>query len=77
MFSHPRFRWLEDLYWCCIPLTCRSCDYLHSCRSSFWKGRKCINGCVKKQRKRAILRENDREDYIRNLVKYMEEREEP
>ena len=68
-YVHPRFRWLVDLYWRGIPLTCRSCDDFQNCRKSFWKGRKCISGCIKRKRKDAYLRELDRKDYIDNLVK--------
>jgi len=74
---YPRFWLLKDIYWCFIPLTCRRCDDLPACRSSFWKGRKCLNGCIKAKRKEAYLRELDRKDYIDHLVKSFEEREHP
>lgn len=75
MDSHPRFRWLEDLYWCGIPQACRHCDWLPGCRSSFWTGRRCRSGCIKKKRKNDYLRDRDRSDYVDQLVKFAEDRE--
>ncbi len=71
----PRLLWLEDLFWCFIPKTCRDCDDLRNCRSGFWRGRKCFNGCIKVKRKEAYRMERERSDYIDNLVKDVEYQE--
>lgn len=59
-----------DIYWRFIPLNCRNCYELHTCRCRFWGGRKCYNGCIKMNR----LREQKREDYLDKLVEYAETR---
>ncbi len=46
-YLKPFFHFLDDCYWCFIPLACRDCAFLEVCRYGFLKGRKCINGCVK------------------------------
>lgn len=66
------FHLIRDIYWCFIPLNCRECDFLRECRSGFWKGRKCYNGCIKLKLLREREREEDREDYINNLLEYAE-----
>lgn len=45
---------------------------LPECRAGFWKGRKCYNGCIKLKLLREREREEDREDYINNLLEYAE-----
>lgn len=59
----------KDFYWRFIPLNCRECSYLHICRSGFWSGRKCHNGCIKMN----ILKDQSREDYLDKLIEYAEE----
>lgn len=64
------FYLIKDIYWCFIPLNCRECDMLHQCRSGFFKDRKCYNGCIKLKLLRKREQEEDREDYINNLLEY-------
>jgi len=65
----------EDIYYCGIPLICRECNFLYTCRSSFKEKRKCRNGCIRLN----ILRENKRkqyeEDKMNALVAYYEDLE--
>lgn len=63
-----------DIFWCFIPLNCRECRYLRECRAGFWKGRKCYKGCIKLNLLREREREEDREDYLENLLKYAEDK---
>lgn len=76
---HLHFNLIRDIYWCFIPLICRDCDYLNLCRKGFCGGRKCYNGCIKINYSRKMERqanyEEDREDYIDNLIKYVDEKE--
>jgi hypothetical protein len=69
------FGLIIDIYWCFIPYHCRECMLLYSCRSSFWKGRKCYKGCIAYKEVARKTHEADREDYLDNLVKYVEEQE--
>lgn len=66
---------IEDIYWCFIPLYCRDCAFVYVCRKGFWQGRKCHHGCMKIQYARRMKREEEREQYIDSLVKYVEEEE--
>lgn len=64
---------IQDIYWCFIPMNCRVCMFLNDCRDNWWHGRKCFNGCVKLNRMRERQRQEDREDYLENLMKYAED----
>lgn len=66
---------IQDIYWCFIPMNCRECMFLNDCRDTWWHGRKCFHGCVKLNIMRERKREEDREDYLENLLKYAEEEE--
>lgn len=74
-YGKAPIHFIQDLYWCFIPLACRDCSFLEECRKPFLQGRKCYNGCIRLNFKRKMERERDREDYLENLVKYYEERE--
>ena len=74
-YTYFPFGLIKDIYWCFIPYTCRECMFLYNCRQSFWKGRKCYNGCIKYKYVARRTHEADREDYLDNLVKYVEEQE--
>ncbi len=65
---------IRDIFWCFIPLNCRECRYLRECRGGFWKGRKGYKGCIKLNLLREREREEDREDYLENLLKYAEDK---
>lgn len=73
------FYLIRDIYWCFIPLNCRDCAFLERCRKGFFGGRKCYNGCIKinyaEKMKRKAKYQDEREDYIDNLLKYAEEQE--
>ncbi len=66
---------LKDIYWRFIPLNCRECYYLSICRTGFWKGRKCLNGCIKLKILRDQGAEADREQYFESLLEYAEMQE--
>lgn len=67
------FALIQDIYWCFIPMNCRECMLLNSCRDTWRHKRKCFHGCVKLNMLREKQREADREDYIESLLKYVEE----
>lgn len=73
------FYLIEEIYWCFIPWGCRECAFLERCRKGFFKGRKCYNGCIKINYARKMERkqkiEEEREDYLNNLLKYVEEQD--
>ncbi|MBR2507902.1 MAG: hypothetical protein IKB70_13710 [Bacilli bacterium] len=64
---------IKDIYWCFIPNNCRKCHHLKGCRKGFWKLRKCYNGCIKYKILSDGKKEEDRIDYINNLVGYVED----
>lgn len=74
-FGKAPIHFIQDLYWCFIPLSCRDCSLIEECRKPFIKGRRCYDGCIKIKYKKRQERERDREDYIDNLVKDYEKRE--
>lgn len=74
MRIYDPFDFFRDIYWCGIPLTCRCCYRVYSCREGWRKGRKCKNGCEKLNIVREQKRKADREDYLDNLVKSFEKR---
>ena len=63
---------IKDLYWRNIPYKCRCCDYVKSCRTGWREGRKCHDGCLILNYKREYLMHWDREDYLDNLLDYVE-----
>lgn len=65
---------IKDIYWRGIPERCRDCSYVYVCRSGWKQGRKCHKGCVMLNNLREWKREADREDYMNNLVDYVEKR---
>lgn len=69
------FKFIRDTYWCYIPYRCRECFCLTQCRYGFIKGRKCRNGCLKYKKLYKWKHKLEREDYLDNLVKYVEEQE--
>ena len=63
---------IQDLYWRFIPLNCRCCIFLKQCRSGFFKGRKCYNGCIKLNILREQHKEEDFNDYFDSLLEYVD-----
>ena len=63
---------IKDIYWRGIPERCRDCSYVYVCRSGWKQGRKCHKGCVILNNLRAWKREQDRDDFMQNLVEYVE-----
>jgi len=73
LYKWPIFL-VRDIYWCNIPLKCRSCKWLSACRKPFKEGRKCYHGCIELNMLRENSRKADREDYLNNLVEYAEKK---
>lgn len=63
----------SSIYWCFIPLYCRNCHLVHKCRSSFFKGRKCYNGCILHKESRRKYYDALRKESIDNLINNYEE----
>ncbi len=63
---------IKDIYWRGIPRRCRDCGYVFNCRSGWKQGRKCHKGCIMLNNLREWKRAEEREDYLENLVEYVD-----